>query len=45
MLEDIQHFPLMTYDEEVIYMGGHSHPDKAGLSKPDIERVAALYPK
>lgn len=45
MLEGIQRFLLMTYDEEVIYMGGHSSPDKAGLSNFDIERVAALYPE
>lgn len=45
MLEGVQRFPLMTYDENVIYMGGHWNPDKAGLSKLDVERVAALYPK
>ena len=45
MLEGIHRFPLLTYDEEVIYVGGHPNPDKAGLSQLDIERVAALYPK
>jgi hypothetical protein len=45
MLEDVRRFPLMTNDEEVIYTGGHPNPDKAGLSKLDIERVAALYIK
>ena len=45
MLEGVHRFPLMTDDENIIYLGGHSNPDKAGLSKLDIERVAALYPK
>lgn len=42
-LECVQRFPLMTNDENIIYLGGHSNPDKAGLSKLDIERVATLY--
>ena len=29
----------------MIYVGGHSNPDKAGLSPLGIERVAAVYPK
>lgn len=45
MLEGVHRFPLMTYDENIIYLDGQSNPDKAGLSKLDIERVAALYPK
>lgn len=43
MLEGVHRFPLMTDDENIIYLGGHSNPDKAGVSKLDIERVAALY--
>ena len=45
MLEGVQRFPLMTNDENVIYIRGHPNPDKAGLSRLDIERVAALYPR
>jgi len=45
MLEGVHRFPLMTDDENIIYLGGHSNPDKAGVSKLDIERVAALYPR
>jgi hypothetical protein len=45
MADGVQRFPLMTYNEEVIYLGGSPNPDKAGLSKLDIERVKALYPK
>lgn len=45
MLEGVQRSPLMTNDENIIYLGGHWNPDKAGLSKLDIERVAALYSK
>lgn len=45
MSESVQRFPLMTNDENIIYLGGHPNPDESGLSKLDIERVAALYPK
>lgn len=39
------HFPLVTFDEEVIYTGGNPDPIKAGPSPLDIQRVAMLYPK
>jgi hypothetical protein len=45
MAPGVQRFPLMTYDENVIYVGGSPNPEKAGLSPLDIERVKALYPK
>ena len=45
MSEGVQRFPLMTNDENIIYLGGHPNPDKAGLSNLDVERVAALYPR
>ena len=40
-----ERFPLLTFDQKFIYLGGHADPEKAGLSPLDIERVAALYPK
>jgi len=45
MMLGAHRWPLMTYDEQVIYLGGNPNADKAGLSKLDIERVKSLYPK
>jgi hypothetical protein len=35
---------ITTIDGKLIYQGGHPNPEKAGLSRLDIERVVALYP-
>lgn len=42
MLEGAQRFPLITNNQNIVYLGGHPNPDKAGLSKLEIERLAAL---
>lgn len=36
--------PLVTKAGEVIHIGGEPHPEQAGISDLDIERVVELYP-
>ena len=38
-------YPLLTINNEFIYMGDDSEPWLAGPSKMDVERIRALYPK
>jgi hypothetical protein len=37
-------YVLKTISGDLIFTGGHPNPEHAGLSRLDIERVAALYP-
>jgi hypothetical protein len=37
-------YVLKTIGGDLIFMGGHSNPEHAGLSQLDVARVTALYP-
>ena len=42
---DMQRWPLLIAQDELLYTGGNKDPNLAGPSPMDIERVAKLYPR
>lgn len=43
--QDAQSYPLLTARGSIIYAGANPDPNRAGLSRGDIERIMMMYPK